>query len=317
MYLQKTAKPLKKMPLLCTLLLLLIFNASITFADFYVIAGSRGVGTKINSLPYTISSSGFYFIDKDLSCATGSHGITITADHVTLDLMGFSLVGPAGALTHNGIHMNGRTNVEIRNGTIRNFPNFGIGEIDTGGKGHRIINLRTQSNISAGISVAGNSHLIKECSSAGNGGNGIYAAAYGCTITGNTCYDNGYHGINANTGSTVTGNTCYSNGITGVNTDACTVTGNTCYDNDNNGISSSGGSTITGNTCYDNHSGGMYAGTGAAVIGNTCRSNSGYGIFLAGENFVDQNTAYLNTTANISDCASCTFVNNHAPAIGP
>ena len=80
-----------------------------------------------------------------MSCAAGSHGITINADNVTLDLMGFSLVGPGGTGLYDGIHMNGRTNVEVRNGTVRNFPQHGICECEShcSGKGHRVIDRKS------------------------------------------------------------------------------------------------------------------------------------------------------------------------------
>jgi len=188
-------------------------NAS---AEFYVIAGSRGVGTQIKSLPATISSPGFYYITRDLSCAVGSHGITITADNVTLDLMGFSLVGPGGTGAYDGIHMEGRANVEIRNGTVRNFPQKGISEINLGGTGHRIINIRARDNGTSGIYLVGTGYMVEKCTAVENGGSHGINAGSSSTITGNTCYDNTYDGIHAGTGSTVIGNTCRGNTAYGI-----------------------------------------------------------------------------------------------------
>ena len=310
---RKIVNPFKALFLLNTLLLLLAFSASSTFADFYVIAGSRGVGTKINSLPYTIASSGFYFIDKNLSCAAGNHGITITADDVTLDLMGFSLIGPNVTGSHSGISMNEKTNVEIRNGTIRNFSSWGIYEDYSFMEGHRVINIRAKENKGGGIRLSGYNNLIKGCSSVKNGGDGIYAG-FGSTVTGNTCYDNDANGITAAHGSTVTGNTCYDNTYGIYANYGSTVTGNTCYNNTTNGIWAGGGSSIIGNTCY-NTGCGIYANHGSNVINNSCRGNSTYGIYLVGNNLASQNTCYGNTTANIYDGGDCTIINNHAPAV--
>ena len=232
-------------------------------------------GTEITSLPYTIASSGFYFITRDLTCtATDSHGITITADNVTLDLMGFSLIGPGvtGAY-HVGIHMNGdSSNVEIRNGTVTNFDNAGI-QVGSasGGKSHRIIDIRAVDNVGNGIFLFSVNNTVKGCTVSGNGEYGIYLS-YGSTVTGNTAYNNG-----------------------------------------NDGIYADGGSTVTGNTAYSNTGDGIYAGHGSTVIGNTSRSNGAYGINLAINNLVDQNTATQNTTANMSICSPCTFGTNHAP----
>lgn len=276
---------------LSSLIVLLSFNASNTFADFYVVAGSRGVGIKINALPYTITSSGFYYIAKDLSCAAGSHGITITADNVTLDLMGFSLIGPGGALINNGVYLNSRINVEIRNGTIRNFPYDGIHEGSVIGTGHRIINIRAIDNQSKGIMLGSKNNLVERCTVLRNGSDGIYVYI-GSIVKNNTCYGNEY-GIRAAAGSIVTQNTCYNNSA--------------------DGIYVYNGSSVSFNTCYDNSSNGIYAYVGSTVIGNTCYDNGTYGISLFGSSLVDQNTAYYNTTANIKSCPSCTFGTNHAP----
>ena len=50
--------------------------------------------TPINSIPYTITESGSYYLTTNLS---GSwHGIIIQGSDVTLDLMGFTLTGDGG-----------------------------------------------------------------------------------------------------------------------------------------------------------------------------------------------------------------------------
>jgi parallel beta-helix repeat protein len=293
--------------ILSTLLLLFTFSTTYALAEFYVIAGSRGVGTEIKSLPYTISSSGFYYITKDLSCPAGSHGITINAHNVTLDLMGFNLAGSEGEGEYNGINMNGKSNVEIRNGTIRNFLWDGIHEEGVG-TGHRIINIRTRNNGRRGIylSTAGQCHIVERCTVVGNGESGIYTGN-GSTVTGNTCYNNNNYGIYANAGTTVTGNTCYKNNGYGISANlGSTVTGNTCYDNVSSGIDAYIGSTVTGNTCYDNGDDGIYAYSGSTVTGNTCLGNSDHGIYLSGYNLVDQNTAYDNGT-NMNSATGCVF----------
>lgn len=211
--------------LLCALSLI----SDYAMADFYVIAGGRRVGTEIKSLPYTISSSGFYYITKDLT-VSGSHGITVTADHVTLDLMGFSLIG-SGSGSYDGVYMCTKTNVEIRNGTVRNFGRYGITDISGFGKGHRIINIRVEGNGSFGVCLWGYSHLVKGC----------------------TALENGYAGIDAGVGSTITGNTCYYNQNHGISASYCsTVTGNTCYKNTNHGIYLWGYNLVDQNTAYAN-----------------------------------------------------------------
>jgi len=249
------------------------------------------IGTEITSLPRTIYSSGFYYITQDLTCPSSSNCITIAADNVTLDLMGFSLIGPGGTGSYyNGVRMFGRTNVEIRNGTVMNFPDSGI--YVNGGEGLRIINVRAVSNERYGFFVYSKGNLIKDCTALSNRLHGFYIGE-GSTVTGNTAHDNISHGIGVLWGSTVSGNTAFGNR--------------------SNGISAGSGSTVIGNTAYDNSGHGIYALTGSTVIGNTTNNNSDHGIFLFGNNLADQNTAINNAQGNINSCPTCTIGTNHAP----
>jgi hypothetical protein len=131
--------------------------------DFYMIAGSRAVGTRITSLPYTITQPGFYSLTGNLTFSGIGNAVTVSKNDVTLDLMGFSLTN--GGLKGNtvGIYMYGRTNVTIRNGTVCGFYR-GIFEEASSGKGHRVINVRAIDN-TYGIFFNGSNHLLKSCSS--------------------------------------------------------------------------------------------------------------------------------------------------------
>lgn len=300
---------LKGILILNAIVLIFALNASNIFADSYVIVGSRGVGKEIKSLPSIISSPGFYYITKDLSCAFGNHGITISTDNVTIDLLGFSLVGQlAPAALYDGIYMNDSANIEIRNGTVRNFRN---GIYASGGKGHRIINIRASENANGGIILDSSSNIVEGCTVIDNNNTGIQAWDRS-TVSGNVCSDNGNHGILTSSYSTVTGNTCNDNGLKQRNGHGitagtgATVSGNNCCGNYNDGINASTGSTITGNTCDNNSEDGIDAGLGSTVVCNTCRSNTAFGINLGGNNLVDQNTATDNNP-DYSRCTGCVY----------
>jgi len=188
----------------------------------------------ISSLPYTISAPGSYYLTGDLT--TPVWGIVIEANDVTIDLMGYSLIGSRVESTR-GIFMEGRNNVEIRNGTVRNFGHTGIWEASLG-KGHRVIGVRAVSNGGSGIHLIGSGHLVKDCTAVDNGSDtqwdyGI-CVGEGCTVTGNTAYDNHGHGILA--------------GASG-----CTVTGNTVKGNARSGILVHSGSLVIGNTVTNNN----------------------------------------------------------------
>jgi parallel beta-helix repeat protein len=321
------------------LALSLFWGGRVAYGDFYVISGGRGAGTGITSLPYTINAPGFYYLTKNLS--HNGTAITVNANDVTIDLMGFSLSGP-GSGTNYGIYMNGRSNVEIRNGTIRSFGSDGILEAaQQTAKNHRVLNVRAVGNGGRGIALFGNGYQVKGCTASDNGDDGIFAGR-GSVVTGNTAgnnggdgiYGNGYNliawnvsrdnsgnGITAVGGSTVIGNTAFNN-VYGVSASSgCTVTGNTAYSNSKNGISVGPGTyvgaTVEGNTAYANGEDGISVGASVKVTGNTAFSNQHYGISFAHSCLVDGNVATDNNQsggyANLGPCTPCTFGTNHAP----
>jgi hypothetical protein len=174
--------------------------------DFYVIVAGGGVGTKITSLPYTITTPGFYYLTNNLTCASGS-GITVNADDVTIDLMGFRLNGPGSGF---GIIIDsGRKNVEIRNGSLRGWW-VAVEEV-VAGVNHRIINVRVEGNVN-GIDLCGKGHLIKGCAAADNTDFGIRSlGGSSVTISGNVAVNNGSYGIFCGGVGSVIGNTVTSN----------------------------------------------------------------------------------------------------------
>jgi hypothetical protein len=192
------------------LIMVLIFGGSAVWADGeYVLPG--GVGTKITSLPCTITTPGYYYFGGNLSInLTGSNAaITVNADNVTLDLLGFNLTNSQNPSGYDafGIRMDGRNNVEIRNGTIMGFTE-GIWETDASGANHRLINLRL-STCSDAIYLRGSNHLVKDCTAANNV-NGIWIN--GGTISNCVACDNTNTGIRLSVGSgSVLGNIANNN----------------------------------------------------------------------------------------------------------
>lgn len=189
--------------------LLLVGSAAWADSEFYVIAGGGGaVGTKITSVPYTINNPGFYFFSGNLSYSGSGNAITVSADDVTLDLMGFSLTNAGAKGSTKGICMSGRTNVEIRNGTLRGFD-CGVDETDEiNGNKHRVINVRATNN-GNGISLGGKNHLIKNCSASNNSFEGLYADSG--LITDSVANNNGAYGIVIKGPGSVLGNTACNN----------------------------------------------------------------------------------------------------------
>jgi hypothetical protein len=177
--------------------------------DFYVIAGGGApMGTKITSVPCSISSPGFYYLTGNLTYSGSLVGnaITVTSDDVTLDLMGFSLTNSYAPGSTIGIDMYGRSNVEVRNGTVRGFF-YGVREGSMSGNNHRVLNLRANGN-GDGIRLAGSNHLVKGCNASNNSLNGIYIVS---GLIAACVASNNYRGVWLYGPGDVLGNTAFNN----------------------------------------------------------------------------------------------------------
>ncbi len=113
--------------------------------------------TPISSVPYTMLTSGSYYLTANLTVPTGD-AITIATNGVMLDLNGFTISSTAPSATGYGIKLNsGLRNISIVNGFIQggvtndggtyNGPGFGNGICFSG--------VRAENVRVAGVSVSG------------------------------------------------------------------------------------------------------------------------------------------------------------------
>ena len=189
--------------------------------------------TPISSLPYTISEPGSYYVTGNLS-STG-HGIIIQSSGVTVDLMGFSLIGD-GVGGDFGIHVAGSTNavidkVVIRGGTISGFYR---GLYYEHANNSRIERCLVSGNNSQGVYLLGqygqcNWNTIADCTITENSEGGVRLSGSSGQCNGNTIADctisgNGEVGVYLQgggsggqcEGNTIYGNTISRNTLTGV-----------------------------------------------------------------------------------------------------
>ena len=115
--------------------------------------------TVINSVPYTISTSGKYRLGGNFVTAGPlDNAILINAPNVILDLGGFFVSGPGGDTTSQQgvIVVNNFSNVTIRNGTVAN-NGFGIFFVNgTNSINHLVEKLNVTRCYRAGVFFAGN-----------------------------------------------------------------------------------------------------------------------------------------------------------------
>jgi hypothetical protein len=265
----------------------LLLSAAPVLADdgFYVIGGRYTPGTKISSLPYTITIPGYYYLTGNLYYSGGT-GITVNADNVTIDLMGFTLTGTTLGY---GVNMNGRNKVEVRNGTMRGWF-VAVDEHSDSGSQHRVIGVRAIGMF--GIHLHGTNHLIKGCTALQANpavGSGLTILGTG-TISGCTAMNFTYDGQNSYTGY-------------GIAVGSATVSDNVvlgCTGAGAYGIIASGPTTISRNSVI-NCTTGIDAGGGGSLIGNVVVAN-------IGQTGIVPNTS---STANVLDQNSVVGAGTH------
>ncbi len=284
--------------------------------------------TPITSVPFTISASGSYYLTKNLT-ATGT-AISISADDVTLDLSGFTLTG-SGSGTYSGIYMNGRKNVEIRNGAIRAFA-YGINDASSSGKNHRIIGIRVNSCLWRGIYIVGSSCLVRDCIVSDTANTDTAGSFYGIYISSGAITDcqvtgTGNSAIATSTiyglvggGGNISRNRVYGNGMYAAATVyamdggfTSNITDNTVTGNGGSatgnvyGINTNVGCTVSNNNVYYNGQSaagnvyGLYVNSGGTASGNSVYSNGAsatgsavYGMVILSGSTVIGNTARSN-----------------------
>jgi parallel beta-helix repeat protein len=210
-----------------------------------------------------------YYLTSNLAAsATDKDAITVEADDVTLDLMGFCLTGPGkgSGSGNSGIFVaTSRTNVEIRNGSIKAFGHAGINSTCTG---IRAVGLRVRDTGATGIFLGGWDGLVMDCTVMLTGGDGILIGN-SSLVKGSQVAGNSHYGIYLKSGSTAVGNTARNN-INGIHASgSASVTDNTVSGNSANGIYCEDRCTITRNTAYNNAGAGIAAGNDCTITNNT------------------------------------------------
>jgi hypothetical protein len=258
---------MKKVPRLLLLVGAVLLSAAPIAADagFYVAAGRCTPGTRITSLPYTINQSGFYYLAGNLSYSGGT-GIFVTADNVTIDLMGFSLTGPNDSSDSTGIWFV----TTWRSATVPSV----VGVWASSGANARVIGVRAAGN-SWGIMLNGTGHLIKGCQATATGGGSAIVFGGVATVSGCMAICNTGWGIYAGGGGARSGNVVTGNGGT-----------------NSKGIYAPGGTPVLvmGNE-VTNCGNGIKCVVAASILGNTVWTSSGQkGIWVNSPTLLDQNT---------------------------
>jgi len=232
--------------------------------------------------PGTISQSGSYRLASNLTLtASDATAIEITAPNVTIDLNGFSIIGP-GVCNINaqgiaicpppgqGVGVQGGTDqivgtrsVTVRNGSVRGFSLNGI---QLTGNGSSVERVAADGNFKAGFDVNGS---VTNSSATGNGFDGIRALV----VRDSTSVRNRRFGILIRSaGGAATGNISSFNGVEGISAANSRVIDNTVFSNLDTGILATCPSNVADNTVVDNGSNSIeLVGSGCVVVNNATR----------------------------------------------
>ena len=316
----------------------LILMAGPVMAGKAVMGTGGNKGTRVRSLPMTITQPGFYYLTRNLNGT-----LTIEADDVVLDLMGFKL---SGGTQQYGIFMEGRKNVTIRNGSVCNHPGAAIIENSSIGQGHVIQDLRMTNNGQTwrypSIQLKGSGHVVERCTIIDNYGSGIevendsrvmrnllysngynlgvvsdffgiHASGSGCHIIDNVVMGSIETGIGVYSGATIRNNVVNDNQETGimVELEAVLIEENAVMNNNLSdaltceGIEAYRDCTVRKNMAADNKRANIRVrSSDNVIINNHVKGSTGYGIdFDVSGSFYQGNTATQNTLADFNNTA--------------
>lgn len=232
---------------------------------------------------FKITAPGSYYLTADVVGEATKHGIEITSDDVTLDLMGFSVRGVAGA--RSGVRIASLLrNVTVRDGSITDWPTGGLDA--SSADEVSVLDVRVMRNTGIGIFI--DSGTIDRCVAQGNTSTGI-RAAQGAAILRCFAQENAT-GIDA--------------GIIASVTD-CSVVSNT-----GRGIVAGGNCVVSRCTVQQNGGDGITLNFGSLAVDCVSRSNGGHGFIASNASIVRGCTADRNSIDGIRLASACSALNN-------
>jgi parallel beta-helix repeat protein len=243
-----------------------------------------------SDLPLSITSPGSYYLAENI--LAGGDGISIEADDVTIDLMGFSLRGGTGSAISACCSI---TQATVKNGTISGWEGHGV---DLAAFNNcTVADVRAQENGITGIRL-GPGGLVVNSTVRENGSSGIQVT--GGVVRGSTAIANVRQGINLGSGSVASDCAASWNGEAGINSgNRCVITRCSADSNTGAGIVASSWTSVAGCTTTFNGQQGIRGLVGLRIEGCVVVENSGDGIQIGGESYVIGNTCDRNNQAGI------------------
>ena len=267
---------------------------------------------------FRINSQGSYYLTGNVSVPSGKTGILIATDGVTIDLNGFSIVGPNSTVSGIAAAFS-CLNIVVKNGTVRGVGSVGVNLGNC--PGSQILGMNAQSCMGGGFKVTSGT-TVRETTASNCGAGGFISSGdcsfLGCTSNGNaqgfdllygsnlaeSCIadynlgdgfatnnsiltrcvadSNGTNGFESSFGDRLTNCRAGYNGNTGfVGIGNCVVESCTAVENEAAGFNLGHAATIRNSFSEGNYTQGIKVGDSSVVTGNQVRYN-GNGMAYAG-----------------------------------
>ena len=306
--------------------------------------------TPISISPYTITQSGSYYLTTNLYASGTNNAISVLANDVTIDLAGFTLVGPGAGSSWSGIDQPAEfKNLCVYNGRLTGWYGPFLGGIFAMGENNQIRNVQVGGSY-MGIRV-GDGGVVRECSVSSNyygivvGFGGLIA---GCVALSNTsegisigsgciqdctalanqangfsCYrdtyisrcvanDNGHHGIYGIYYTSVKDCSANSNIVSGIYlSDGGFVSSCSVVGNGANGVDVAESSQVLDTFARNNQGRGITGGYQCSISRCTVFNNGDDGIYVSFGSSVSDCTSGANTNIGILVTQECLVLNNH------
>ncbi|MBX3323192.1 MAG: right-handed parallel beta-helix repeat-containing protein [Phycisphaeraceae bacterium] len=243
---------------------------------------------------FRISQPGSYYLTENIFGAAGMLCIEVAADDVTIDLNGMTIRGHTASF--GGIIGDGaRSNITVRNGTIRSIGNgVGLGYTAAGSRGWEVENVSVLNNGNDGMRLPGAS-IVRSSRAAFNAGYGIRSLdssqVFDCISE-----QNSVAGVFVLNSSIVSRTIARSNSNNGIDAsgDGTRVLDCTSTNNSGHGIVGLNGSVITSCVVRSNSLNGITANSSSLIENNSVTFNGGHGISFLGNCTVRENVSNSN-----------------------
>lgn len=283
-----------------------------------------------SSIPLTITNAGSYVLTENVTGVSGSNGITILANDVSIDLNGFVMTGVAGSKDGISVPTNNYLrNIEIVNGTLRAWGDDGIDAFTT--SNGVLADLGVFSNANTGAKAGFNS-IVERCRIFRNGGiPGPSPASTnllgqgldvenGSVIRQCVIWQNNSHGISGHSGTILEDSVLWGNGHDGFHASHASIARECVAGFNSEGIEMDSGSEIINCVSSGNKEDGLrckgdtnaFAIAGGVIIhGSVASMNGDNGIDMAGQGSQSEHClVYSNGGHGVRTSAGSTFVAN-------